>query len=271
MNTPPVMNTLKLGNLDKLARRIIFGVVGLILFLILFNVFTTTVGTGEIAVMTRFGRVTGQELGEGFHLKHPFDTPNKYDVKVQKIETAAAAASKDLQDVNSSIVINYELERGKVSEVHRTVGKLYQSKIIDPAIQEVFKASTAKFDATQLITDRSSVKADAYELLRDRLSAYGITVRDLSITNFSFSNEFAKAIEAKQVAQQAAEQAKFNALKAEQDAQAAINRARGEGESQRLIQATVTPLTLQKEAIEKWDGKLPTYMGQGSVFNIPLQ
>lgn len=255
----------------KVLKKIGYGIGGFIVFLILLNMLTTTVGTGEVAVMTRFGRVTGQELGEGFHIKHPFDTPNKYDSKVLKIETAAAAASKDLQDVNSRIVINYELERGKISEVHKNIGINYQDKLIDPAIQEVFKASTAKFDATQLITDRSAVKGDAYELLRDRLSPYGITVRDLSIVDFSFSNEFAKAIESKQVAQQAAEQAKFNAQKAEQDAQAAVNRAKGEAESQRLVQTSVTSLTLQKEAIEKWDGKLPTYMGQGSVFNIPLQ
>ncbi len=257
--------------LSKNIKKVVFGVIGFIVFLILIGMFTTTVGTGEVAVMTRFGRVTGQELGEGFHIKHPFDTPNKYDSKVQKIETAAAAASKDLQDVNSKIVVNYELERGKISDVHKNVGIDYQEKLIDPAIQEVFKASTAKFDATQLITDRSAVKGNAYELLRDRLSGYGITVRDLSITDFSFSPEFAKAIEAKQVAQQAAEQAKFNAQKAEQDAQATINRAVGEAESQRLVQTSVTSLTLQKEAIEKWDGKLPTYMGQGTVFNIPLQ
>ena len=253
------------------AKKIAYGIGGFFALLILFNLVTTTVGTGEVAVMTRFGRVTGQELGEGFHIKHPFDTPNKYDSKVLKIETAAAAASKDLQDVNSGIVINYVLERGRISDVHKDVGINYQDKLIDPAIQEVFKASTAKFDATELITDRSAVKADAYELLRDRLSTYGITVLELSITDFSFSSEFAKAIEAKQVAQQSAEQAKFNAQKAEEDAQAAINRAKGEAESQRLVQTSVTSLTLQKEAIEKWDGKLPTYMGQGTVFNIPLQ
>lgn len=266
----PNMPNFNLSGFTKHGRKLAVIVVGAVLLLIVALNSITTVGTGEIAVMTRFGRVTGQELGEGFHFKHPFDTPNKYDSKVQKIEAAAAAASKDLQDVNSRIVVNYELERGRVSEVHKNVGVNFQAKLIDPAIQEVFKASTAKFDATQLITDRSAVKSDAYELLRDRLSPYGITVRDLSITDFSFSQEFARAIEAKQVAQQAAEQAKFNAQKAEQDAQAAVNRAKGEAESQRLVQETVTPLTLQKEAIEKWDGKLPTYLGEGTVFNIPL-
>lgn len=241
---------------------------------LLFTLFAsiTRVGTGEIAVMTRFGRVTGQELGEGIHLKNPFDKPNKYDVKVQKEEAEAAAASKDLQDVNSTLVLNYSLEAGQVSEIHQNVGKIYKEKLIDPAIQEVFKAATAKYDATTLITDRAGVKKEAYDLLRERLEPYGITVLDLSITNFSFSPEFAKAIEDKQVAQQNAEKAKFNAQKAEQDAQAEINRAKGSAEAQRLQQQTLTPLLVQKQFIEKWDGKLPTYFGgEDLLLTLPTQ
>lgn len=232
----------------------------------------TKVSTGEIAVMTRFGRVTGQELGEGLHFKNPLDVANKYDIKVQKIEADAAAASKDLQDVHAHLVINYQIEPGKVSEIHRTVGVLYSEKLIDNAIQEVTKGATARFDATQLITDRPAVKAEAYNDLRARLNKYGIIVRDLSITNFSFSLEFSNAIEAKQVAFQQAEQAKYNIEKERANAQAAIESARGQAESQRLQQETLTPQYLQKLAIQTWDGKLPgTMAGGDTLFNIPLR
>ena len=140
------------------------------------------------------------------------------------------------------------------------------------SIQEVFKSSTAKYDATTLITDRAGVKADAQKGLEDRLSKYGIIVTDISITNFSFSAEFTQAIEAKQVAQQQAQQAVFNAEKAKQDAFAAIESARGQAESQRLQQETLTPLLVQKLYLEKWDGKLPTYVSDGStLFQIPVK
>lgn len=229
----------------------------------------TKVGTGEIAVMTRFGRVTGQELGEGLHIKMPFDKANIYDIKVMKEETSAAAASKDLQDANATLVLNYSLEAGKVSEIHRTVGPLYKEKLIDPALQEVFKASTAQFDATQLITNRPAAKAVAFEQIRDRLKNYGIIVQDLSLTNFSFSTEFAKAIEAKQVAQQEAEKAKFVSQKAEEEARAEVIRATGSAEAQKLQQETLTPLLVQKQLIEKWDGKLPTVTGgNGNLLDI---
>jgi prohibitin 1 len=237
------------------------------------------VGTGEIAVMTRFGKVTGQELGEGFHLKNPFDVAHIYDIKVQKIEADAAAASKDLQDVKTKLVINYQLEGGKVSEIHRTVGELYKEKVIDNAVQEVVKGATAKFDATQMITDRPAVKAEAFNTLKDRLSKYGIDIRDLSITNFEFSPEFAQAIESKQVAQQEAQRAIFVAEKAKQEAQADIERARGQAESQRLLTSTASEqsielkrLEVQQAAIAKWNGALPTTsLGSDSNFLLNLQ
>ena len=226
----------------------------------------TVVGTGEIAVMTRFGRVTGQELGEGLHLKMPIDNANKYDVKVQKETAEGAVASRDLQDVSTVLVINYNLSAGKVSEIHRRIGIDYKDKLIDPALQEVFKASTAKFDATQLITDRAQVKQDTLKLLEKRLDDFGITVINVSITNFSFSSEFSKSIEDKQVAQQNAERAKFN-----------LERAIIEAEAQRVQKTSLSAELLRKyeldnqaDAIKKWNGAMPTYVGGGSVFNIPL-
>jgi prohibitin 1 len=218
-----------------------------------------SIGTGEIAVMTRYGRVTGQELGEGFHLKNPLDHANVYDVKIQKQESDATAASKDLQDVNAKVVVNYHLERGQISHIHQTVGVEYHDKLIAPAVQETFKATTAKFDATELITNRNEVKSEVSQQLTDRLAKYGILIDSVSITNFAFSKEFSASIEAKQVAQQNAEQAQFNLQKAQLDAQA-----------QQAQKASLSPELLQKYAIDKWDGKMPTYVGGGSVFNIPL-
>ena len=238
----------------------------------------TRVGTGEIAVMTRFGRVTGQELSEGFHLKNPLDKANAYDIKVLKKEADAAAASKDLQDVKAHVVINYNLEVGKISEIHRTVGLNYQEKLIDPSIQEVVKASTAKYDATQLITEREKVKNEAYEALKARLAPYGINVLDLAITNMEFSPEFTKAIENKQIAQQEAQRAVFVAEKAQQEAAAEIERAKGQAESQRLLTETASAeslelrkLEVQRAAIDRWNGQLPTtQLSEGSQFILPL-
>lgn len=238
---------------------IALGIIG-ILMLVMTSV--VTIGTGRVGVVTNFGRVTGRELGEGISLKMPFgiESVSVYDVKVQKETAATTAATKDLQDVAAEVVLNFHLNRGDVSKIHQTVGVMYGDKLISPALQEVFKSAAAKYNASELITERSSLKNEVYNQLKDRLGKYGIVVDDVSITNFKFSESFGRAIEDKQVAQQNAERAKFN-----------LDTAKTDAEAQRVQSETLSENYLKKQAIDKWDGKMPTYMGGGSIFNIPLQ
>lgn len=223
-----------------------------------------TVGTGQIGVVTQYGRVTGRELNEGLSFVLPFGLNSVaiYDIKVQKEVADTQAATKDLQDVTAEVVLNYHLNRGDVSKIHQEVGVLYKDKLITPALSETFKGASAKYNASELITERASLKKDVYEQLRNRLEKYGITVDDVSITNFKFSSSFASAIEEKQVAQQNAERAKFNLEAAQTDAQA-----------QKAQAETLSDAYLRKIAIEKWDGKMPQYVGGGdtNVMSIPLQ
>lgn len=221
-----------------------------------------TIGTGQVGVVTQYGQVTGRELGEGLGLVWPFgvNEVTVYDIKVQKEVADTQAATKDLQDVSAEVVLNYHLNRGDVSQVHQTIGALYKDRIITPALSETFKGASAKYNASELITERASVKKDVYDQLNARLSKYGIAVDDVSITNFKFSDSFAKAIEEKQVAQQNAERAKFNLDAAQTDAQA-----------QAAQSSTLSDAYLKKLAIDKWDGKMPTALGgNGTLFNIPI-
>jgi prohibitin 1 len=237
-------------------------VIGAILLVITFFSAIRVVGTGQVGVVTQYGRVTGRELNEGLSFVAPWGVNNVtiYDIKLQKESVVSTAASKDLQDVSSEIVLNYNLERGSVSKVHQTIGALYVDKVVTPAINEIFKAASAEYTASELITQRSELKTVAQKTLTERLAPYGIKVTELSIVDFKFSDNFSKAIEEKQVAQQNDERAKFNLEAAYTDA-----------EAQKAQSETLTSEYLQKLAIDKWDGKLPTYLGAGTVFNIPLK
>jgi prohibitin 1 len=217
-----------------------------LLLAITFFTMIRVVGTGQVGVVTQYGRVTGRELTEGMSFVAPWGINN--------------VTMYDVQDVSSQIVLNYTLDRNSVSKVHQTIGATYVDKVISPAINEVFKAASAEYTASELITRRSEVKNDAQTTLTERLKPLGINVSQLSIVDFRFSDNFSKAIEEKQVAQQNAERAKFNLDAAFTDAQA-----------QKAQSETLTAEYLQKQAIEKWDGKLPTYLGSDTVFNIPLK
>lgn len=250
-------------NNKRIVRKWLFiAICAIIAFAALRSAFCS-VDTGKVGVVTQFGKVTGRELGEGLSMITPLGI-NKvtvYDVKVQKEIAATQAATKDLQDVTAEVVLNYHLNRGDVSKIHQTVGALYNDKVVAPALSETFKSSSSRYNASELITERAALKKDVYEQLRNRLGKYGIVVDDVSITNFKFSESFAKAIEDKQVAQQNAERAKFNLEAAQTDAQA-----------QQAQAQTLSDNYLKKLAIEKWDGKMPsTVAGDGTVFSIPTR
>ena len=219
-----------------------------------------TVGAGEVGIVTRFGEVN-RTVNSGVAIKAPWPIERlvKMDIRVQKEQQESAAATSDLQDVKATLALNYALDGVTAIKVYKEIGKDYKERIIVPAVQESFKAASASFSASQLITERTAVKAKAYEVIKDRLEKYGIRVIDLNIVNFSFSPEFTKSIEDKQVAAQEAERAKFNLERAKLDAQA-----------QEAQKVSLSPELLQKYAIEKWNGEMPTYVGGGSIFNIPL-
>jgi prohibitin 2 len=235
-------------------------IAGLVIFVIVVLWLLSSVveiGTGKVGIVTSFGKVTGRELDSGVNFKKPFpfESVSKYDVQVQKEQTDASASSQDLQDVKATLVVNYHLNRGSISELHRTVGTTYKERLIDPAIQESVKATTAKFPISELVTKRGELKDQATHALKTRLEKRGIVVDDISITNLTFSPEYTKAIEAKQVAQQNAERAQFTLQQAQLDAQA-----------QQTQKESLTAEILQKMAIEKWNGVLPTVTGGATPF-----
>jgi regulator of protease activity HflC (stomatin/prohibitin superfamily) len=117
------------------------------------------------------------------------------------------------------------------------------------------------YTAEQIITKRGELKAGIDALLQSRLAQYNIAVDDISLVNIHFSQRFSEAVEAKQIAEQEAKRAEFLAQKATQEAQAEINRAKGQAEAQRLLRENLTGQILQKQAIEKWDGHFPTVFG----------
>lgn len=183
----------------------------------------------------------------------------KMNVQVQKEQQDASAASNDLQTVTTTVALNYHLTPGTAGTVFREVGSDYKGRIIDPALQESVKSTISQFNAEELISKRPTVEASALKAITDKLGNRGITVDGISIINFSFSQAFDQAIEAKQVAQQNAQKAQYELQTAETQAKA-----------QQVQATTLTQDYLSLKAIEKWDGRMPQYLGANGVFGIPM-
>jgi regulator of protease activity HflC (stomatin/prohibitin superfamily) len=268
--------------------------VGILFFiLILIFIFGSfySISAGYKGVLLTFGKPNIQAKTEGLHFKIPLaQTVVKIDTRTQKYDASASAASKDLQTVSTTIAVNYHLMQDSVVTLYREIGIDYSDKIIQPAVQEVVKASTAQFTAEELITKRDMVKEKIDIALRERLVGKGIVMETTSITNFDFSKEFNQAIEQKVTAEQQAltqknklaqveYEAKQKIAEAEGTSQSKILNAQAEAKALELQKAQITPQLLQLRQIEvqskladKWSGNLPNFMinGQGGQ-NMFLQ
>ena len=230
----------------------------------------TKVGAGERGVILNWGAVQEGVLGEGLHFKIPIYQQIKVlDVKTVKHEVEAEAASSDVQIVKTTVALNYHLDPNDVGKLLQEIEADYRTGIIDPAIQESVKAATARFIAQDLITKRPELRNAIKEELSKKLDGRHIIVDELSIVNLDFSNEYNKAIEQKQVAEQNALKAENDLKRVEFEAEQRVAQARAEAEAIRIQAEAITSQGgrdyVNLKAIEKWSGILPTQMIPGST------
>jgi regulator of protease activity HflC (stomatin/prohibitin superfamily) len=226
------------------------------------------IGAGKRGIVMNFGAVQDSILGEGIHFRIPIvQKVAKMDIQTQKLEVKALAYSKDIQTVESQLALNYHLKADEVNKLWQEVGDDYESRLIDPSIQESVKAATARFTAQELIEQRARVKDEIKTELFNRLGKYFV-VDEFSIIDFSFSDEYEKAVEAKQVAQQSALKAENDLQRIKTEAEQRIAQAKAEAEAIKVQSEAANndkyinlkALEVQKAAVEKWNGVLPSQM-----------
>jgi regulator of protease activity HflC (stomatin/prohibitin superfamily) len=248
----------------------VFVLLALIVFSIVNPIVIVT--AGHRGVVLTWGAVSDRILGEGIHLRIPImQKVEIVDVQTHKMNVDTLAYSKDIQTVTTKLALNYHVKPEFVNRLWQNVGSDFVSRLIDPAVQESVKAATAKFTAQQLIEERPKVKDEIKQELFTRLSQY-FTVDEFSITDFSFSKEYERAVEEKQVAQQQALKAENDLTRIKTEAEQRIAQAKAEAEAIRIQAQAITQQGgrdyVQLKAIEKWDGKLPQQMIPGSAVPI---
>src|SRR6188472_2933726 len=247
--------------------KILAGIVTFIVIILFMSESVVIVQAGHRGVVLYVGAIENRVLGEGIHFIVPFaEQVIQLEVRTLKFQADASAASNDLQEVATVIALNYHVDPSKANIIYQQLGADYTNRIIAPTIQESVKASVAKFNAEQLITQRETAKATIAQAIRNTLSSRDVLVENVFITDFQFSQAFANQVESKVVAFQKylTEQNNLKAIqvvanqtvvRAQAQARANVANATGESQAIRLIteQLRQSPQYLQWKAIGRWD------------------
>jgi len=242
--------------------------------LIIFGIITifssfSTIRSGEVGLKIRFGKITNTSLNEGFNFKIPyFEKIEKVNIKVQKVELITESSSKDLQTITTQLAVNYNVKKENATTLYKNVGKNYEETILMPAIQESIKSVMSNFTAEETITKRNQVSDLCLEEIQNKVAKYGINIDDFNIIDLDFSEEYSKAIEEKQVAEQKVLTAKQQLEKSKIESEKKIVEAEAEAKANELKKKTLTNEIIMKEFIEKWNGELPKVTGGNSYFDI---
>src|SRR5713226_4248985 len=266
--------------------KIVAGIVTFVVIIVFMIQSVVVVEAGHRGVVLYVGAVENRVLGEGIHFIIPFaEQVIQMEVCTLKFEANATAASNDLQEVQTTIALNYHISPSQANIIYQQLGADYADRIIAPTIQESAKASVAKFNAEELITKRATAKAVIAQTIGNTLSARDIVVETVFITDFKFSQAFANQVESKVVAFQKflTEQNNLKAIQVianqtvvQAQASARANVARASGESQAIqvitVQLKQSPQYLQWLSINRWNGQLPYALGSGAFpfFQLPV-
>ncbi len=270
-------------NVRKMTGTIIILLIIAIAGVVVVSTASVRVPSGTRGVLLTWGKVEDRVLDEGLNFKIPFSqTVVLMNTQIQKAESTEATATADLQEVTTTVVVNFRLNPNKVNTIYTDLRQDYINRVIKPNIEESIKAATSEFRAEELVTRRADVKSTLDAILTERLAIFNIDVISVSLTDFQFSASFSAAIEAKVTAEQQAlvsknelEQIRYEAqqqiIQAEAAKNATIRRAEGEALA-RIIEANSTAKAIEIITqqmtdeyasylwLQQWDGRLPAVM-----------
>lgn len=284
--------------MDELVKVIAMVMVGILVALLVVDILTPTYGffakvdSGNVGIVTHFGKIEDRVLPAGFHFTGYFEQVHPVNIRTQISRVELVAFSSDIQQVTTSVAINYNITPDIANTLYRTVGNNYMDTIITPRLNEDVKAVVSNYTAESLIANRERLSGEILALLQNDLSEYGITVSTVSLENVDFTDSFEAAVEAKQVATQEAQKAKTlqeqqtmearqeaerkkisaaaaaEVVKQQADAEAYETRVKAEAqaEANRQVAETVTESLISYVQAQNWNGQLPNiYAGDGAL------
>jgi regulator of protease activity HflC (stomatin/prohibitin superfamily) len=283
------MNTQTYIPMPKLPMGVIKGVLAVIVLFVLFRSTAIFVPPGAVGIVYDRGQgVLPTVYKEGLHFAIPFwQTVQLMDARLQEYtmsmvpdegavrrDDSLDAPTSDGQQVKVDATVLFSIDPEKAPEIWKTIGLDYVDKLIRPAARSEIRMIISRYSATEIYSEKRKEAEDAMtKSIAAMLKPKNLLIDKVLLRTVVFSPEYSQAIEAKVVAEQRVKQAEFEVKEASQRAQAKIAEAKGMAEAQNLQKASLTQEYLQLEAIKKWNGVLPSVVGNGTApfINIPLK
>ena len=227
-----------------------FGIIGFVLVILLFSS-VTRVNTGHVGVLTLFGKVTGETLGEGIHFINPLKTNNEMSIQTQTIKESASVPSSEglMMALDTSLI--YHLNPDRAAEVFQKIGADYEDKVVEPTLRSAIRESTASHTANALYTgEREMVAKQILDQITEALKKRGLTVENVLLRDIQLPATLKASIEAKQQAEQEALAMNFRLQKETQEAQRKRIEAAGVRDFQQIVAQGITPSLLEWKGIE---------------------
>jgi len=226
------------------------GVAGLFLVILVFNS-VARVESGNVGVLTLFGRVTGEVLPEGIHVVSPFKTNNEMSIRTQEIKESASVPSSEGLVMNLDTSLIFHVDPAKASDVYQKIGPNYQAVLIEPNLRAAIREATASHSANALYTgEREMVAKQIFDQLAGLLGQRGFVVESILLRDIQLPATLKSSIESKQQAEQEALAMSFRLQKETQEAQRKRIEAAGIRDFQQIVAQGISPQLLEWKGIE---------------------
>src|SRR5438105_313492 len=237
-------------NLGGAGRRILQRAI-VVLVIIVVMASTTSIPTGNVGVLTLFGRVTGETLPEGIHLVNPLKSVQKLSVQTQSVKESANVPSNEGLILALDTSLLFRLDKNKAAQVYQTVGDNYAEKIVEPTLRDAIRSATSSHTANALYTNaRELVQQQIQDELTTQLAARGVIVEAVLLRDVRLPAMLKNSIEAKQQAEQDALRMSFILQKEKQEAERKRIEAQGIADFQKIVAQGISPQLLEWKGIE---------------------
>jgi regulator of protease activity HflC (stomatin/prohibitin superfamily) len=249
-----------------------WSVIGLVALILIFGS-TYSIKSTERGVISTFGKMNPEVVGDGLHFKWPFvQSVKKVNIQQKKFDGQENSYTRDVQTSTVDYTINYDLVKENVSTLMRNVGEDYHNRIVVPFVRRAMKEAFGNFTATEIVENRDEVRHQIEDMLRNTLdSAYFCNIQ-FQLTDIDFDDQFENAIKEKQVAEQNALKAKNVTIQVEEQAKQSVIKAEAEARAIKIKADALAqnPKIVDYERVSRWDGHLPQYMLGNSIpfFNV---